>query len=77
MHSLPPVVSAKERQEAEAAGEPDPENVSPQDQIADANLPSGFDVTGDALPEPETEPDNKGGTTGNNDQDGYGQRRNR
>ncbi|GAA2174368.1 ATP-dependent zinc metalloprotease FtsH [Arthrobacter parietis] len=77
VHSLPPVVSAKERQEAEAAGEPDPENVSPQDQIADANLPSGFDVTGDALPEPETEPDNKGGTTGNNDQDGYGQRRNR
>ncbi|GAB3553030.1 ATP-dependent zinc metalloprotease FtsH [Arthrobacter tumbae] len=79
VHSLPPVVSAKERQEAEAAGEPDPESVSPQDQIADANLPSGFDVTGDALPEPETEPDDKGGTTGNtggNDQDGHAQPRN-
>ncbi|WP_309070111.1 ATP-dependent zinc metalloprotease FtsH [Arthrobacter sp.] len=65
VHSLPPVVTPREREEAEAAGEPDPESVSPQDQIADANLPADFDVTGDGLPEPETEPQDKGGTTGN------------
>ncbi|WP_323959963.1 ATP-dependent zinc metalloprotease FtsH [Arthrobacter sp. JZ12] len=64
VHSLPPVVTPKERAEAEASGEPDPDSVAPQDQIADANLPADFDVKGDALPEPETESDNKGGTTG-------------
>lgn len=64
VHSLPPVVTDKERKEAEEAGEPNPEDVPPQDQIADANLPDDFDVSGDSLPEPETEPDNKGGTTG-------------
>lgn len=79
VHSLPPVVTAKERQEAGAAGQPDPDEVSPQDQIADANLPSDFDVKGDGLPAPETEPDDKGGTTGtsgSNGQDGHGRRRN-
>jgi cell division protease FtsH len=64
VHSLPPVVTPKEREQAEAAGEPDPDTVPPQDQIADANLPGDFDVTGDNLPQPETEPEGKGGTTG-------------
>ncbi|NJC24352.1 cell division protease FtsH [Arthrobacter pigmenti] len=69
VHSLPPVVTPKERAEAEASGEPDPDSVSPQDQIADANLPRDFDVQGDGLPEPETESDDKGGATGTNRSD--------
>ncbi|WP_104053552.1 MULTISPECIES: ATP-dependent zinc metalloprotease FtsH [unclassified Arthrobacter] len=53
VHSLPPVVSAKERREAAANGQPDPDTVSPQDQIADADLPQDFDVSGNGLPQPE------------------------
>ncbi len=65
VHSLPPVVSPRERAEAQEAGEPDPSTVSPQDQIADANLPRDFDVRSDGLPEPESgNNDNDGGTTG-------------
>lgn len=53
VHDIPPVVSPRERAEAAAAGEPDPETVAPQDQIADADLPQDFDVSNDGLPEPE------------------------
>ncbi|MBD8042324.1 ATP-dependent zinc metalloprotease FtsH [Arthrobacter sp. Sa2BUA2] len=53
VHDIPPVVSPRERQEAAAAGEPDPATVAPQDQIADADIPKDFDVTSDGLPEPE------------------------
>ncbi|KQO03081.1 MULTISPECIES: ATP-dependent zinc metalloprotease FtsH [unclassified Arthrobacter] len=54
VHSLPPVVSKKERAEALESGQPAPESVAPQDQIADADIPSGFDVAGSDLPSPET-----------------------
>lgn len=53
VHSLPPVVSAKERREAVASGQPDPDTVSPQDQIADADLPQDFDVSSNGLPQAE------------------------
>ena len=53
VHSLPPVVSPRERRQAEQAGQPDPATVAPQDQIADADLPQDFDVSGTTLPEPE------------------------
>ena len=53
VHSLPPVVSAKERREAVAGGQPDPDTVSPQDQIADADLPQDFDVSSNGLPQAE------------------------
>nr|MBW4096366.1 cell division protein FtsH [Acidobacteriota bacterium] len=36
--TLPPVVSAKERREAAAAHQPNPDSVLPQDQLAHANL---------------------------------------
>ncbi|MCC3266216.1 ATP-dependent zinc metalloprotease FtsH [Arthrobacter gengyunqii] len=68
VHSLPPVVSAKERREAAANGQPDPDSVSPQDQIADADLPQGFDVSSNGLPQPEGSgsghPGNQGGAGG-------------
>lgn len=73
VHSLPPVVTRKERAEAQESGEPDPDSVPPQDQIADANLPNDFDVQSDSLPHPESEPDNKGGTTGTGGPNGSGQ----
>ena len=53
VHSLPPVVSARERREAAAAGQPDPDTVSPQDQIADADIPQDFDVAANGLPQAE------------------------
>ncbi|MPY12130.1 ATP-dependent zinc metalloprotease FtsH [Arthrobacter bussei] len=53
VHSLPPVVSKKERAEALESGQPAPETVAPQDQIADADIPRGFDVAGSDLPSPE------------------------
>ncbi|KPN18050.1 MULTISPECIES: ATP-dependent zinc metalloprotease FtsH [Arthrobacter] len=53
VHDIPPVVSPREREEAAAAGEPNPDTVAPQDQIADADLPQDFDVSGNGLPEPE------------------------
>ncbi|MHA7154482.1 ATP-dependent zinc metalloprotease FtsH [Arthrobacter sp. TMN-50] len=53
VHALPPVTSKKERAEAEEAGEPAPETVAPQDQIADAHLVGDFDVHGTELPAPE------------------------
>ncbi|MHA7273654.1 ATP-dependent zinc metalloprotease FtsH [Arthrobacter sp. TMT4-20] len=55
VHALPPVVSKKEREEASEAGEPAPETVAPQDQIADAQIVGDFDVHGNDLPEPESE----------------------
>ncbi|WP_026549341.1 ATP-dependent zinc metalloprotease FtsH [Arthrobacter sp. Br18] len=64
VHSLPPVVSRKEQADALEAGEPAPETVAPQDQIADAHLPGDFDVKGSELPSPESGgfDDGKGGT---------------
>ncbi|MBE0008393.1 MULTISPECIES: ATP-dependent zinc metalloprotease FtsH [unclassified Arthrobacter] len=62
VHALPPVVSKKERQEASEAGEPAPETVAPQDQIADARLVGDFDVHGSELPTPETGDASTGGT---------------
>ncbi|MBG6190821.1 cell division protease FtsH [Arthrobacter sp. CAN_A212] len=62
VHALPPVVSKKERQEASEAGEPAPETVAPQDQIADAQLVGDFDVHGSELPSPETGDASTGGT---------------
>ncbi|MCC9197449.1 ATP-dependent zinc metalloprotease FtsH [Arthrobacter sp. zg-Y820] len=53
VHTLPPVVSAKERREAAANGQPNPDTVSPQDQIADADLPQDFDVSSNGLTHPE------------------------
>ncbi|WP_028281454.1 ATP-dependent zinc metalloprotease FtsH [Arthrobacter sp. H5] len=64
VHSLPPVVSAKERAEADQAGEPDPNTVAPQDQIADANMPQDFDVQVSGLPEPESGDGSRGGKGG-------------
>ncbi|UWX97218.1 ATP-dependent zinc metalloprotease FtsH [Arthrobacter zhaoxinii] len=51
VHSMPPVVSRKERREAKEIGAPDPASVAPQDQIADADLPKDFDVSGNGLPQ--------------------------
>ncbi|MDM7991039.1 ATP-dependent zinc metalloprotease FtsH [Arthrobacter sp. zg-Y877] len=51
VHSMPPVVSAKERREAKEIGAPDPASVAPQDQIADADLPQDFDVAGNGMPQ--------------------------
>ncbi|MER1997274.1 MAG: ATP-dependent zinc metalloprotease FtsH [Arthrobacter sp.] len=53
VHDIPPVISPREREEAAAAGEPDPATVAPQDQIADADIPQDFDVSANGLPEPE------------------------
>ncbi|MHA7282602.1 ATP-dependent zinc metalloprotease FtsH [Arthrobacter sp. TMS2-4] len=53
VHSLPPVTSRKERAEALEGGQPAPETVAPQDQIAHANLPNDFDVHEGELPAPE------------------------
>lgn len=65
VHALPPVVTKKERQEASEAGEPAPETVAPQDQIADARLAGDFDVHGSELPTPETGDSSTGGTDAN------------
>ncbi|TKV28915.1 ATP-dependent zinc metalloprotease FtsH [Arthrobacter sp. NamB2] len=54
VHSLPPVTSRKERAEALESGQPAPESVAPQDQIADANIPRDFDVQSSDLPSPES-----------------------
>ena len=54
VHSMPPVVSPRERREAKEIGAPDPASVAPQDQIADADLPQDFDVSGNGLPQPES-----------------------
>ncbi|WP_026553181.1 ATP-dependent zinc metalloprotease FtsH [Arthrobacter sp. H20] len=54
VHALPPVVSKKEREEANVAGEPAPETVAPQDQIADAQIVGDFDVHDTELPSPES-----------------------
>ncbi|GAA1351932.1 ATP-dependent zinc metalloprotease FtsH [Falsarthrobacter nasiphocae] len=66
--SIPPVVTPKERAEAAAAGEPDPDLVAPQDQIAQAHLPSGFDQSDGDLPNPTQNPGEQplpgGGETG-------------
>ena len=70
VHTLPPVVSAKERREAAADGRPNPDTVSPQDQIADADLPQDFDVSGNGLPQPEGTGSGhagQGGTAGRTD----------
>ncbi|PPB48479.1 cell division protein FtsH [Arthrobacter pityocampae] len=53
VHSLPPVTSRRERAEALEGGQPAPETVAPQDQIAHANLPNDFDVHESDLPTPE------------------------
>ena len=53
VHSIPPVVSPRERREAKEIGAPDPASVAPQDQIADADLPQDFDVSSNGLPQPE------------------------
>ncbi len=45
---LPPVVTEKERMEAAAAGSPNPETVSPQDQLANAHLDGEVDAPGRA-----------------------------
>jgi cell division protease FtsH len=66
VHSLPPVVSRREREEAAQAGEPDPDAVAPQDQIAGAHIPQDFDVQETGLPEPESGDspvDGKGGAS--------------
>ena len=66
VHSMPPVVSAKERREAAANGQPNPDTVSPQDQIADADLPQDFDVSSNGLTKPEgTGSGSAGGGTAN------------
>ncbi|MEO6530173.1 MAG: ATP-dependent zinc metalloprotease FtsH [Specibacter sp.] len=44
--TLPPVTTDKERREALAAGEPAPESVSPQDQLASAHLDGAVDAPG-------------------------------
>ncbi len=41
---LPPVITEKERREAQAAGEPDPATVLPQDQLANARLDGAVDA---------------------------------
>ncbi|MBG6179082.1 ATP-dependent zinc metalloprotease FtsH [Arthrobacter sp. CAN_A1] len=66
VHALPPVTSKKERDEANEAGEPAPETVAPQDQIADAHLVGDFDVHGTDLPAPGSGngADGKGGADG-------------
>jgi cell division protease FtsH len=45
---LPPVVTAKERRDALAAGEPSPDSVAPQDQLANANMQGEVDAPGHA-----------------------------
>lgn len=46
---IPPVVTAKERQQALAAGQPDPTTVTPQDQLASAHLDGNVDAEGTRL----------------------------
>ncbi|AJT42353.1 ATP-dependent zinc metalloprotease FtsH [Psychromicrobium lacuslunae] len=43
---IPPVVTERERRDAAAAGEPDPDSVSPQEQLASANLLGPSDAPG-------------------------------
>jgi len=65
VHSLPPVVSAKERAQAAQNGQPNPDSVAPQDQIADADIPGDFDVHSSDLPSPDSggaAADGRGGT---------------
>ncbi|MFB9163947.1 ATP-dependent zinc metalloprotease FtsH [Arthrobacter psychrochitiniphilus] len=45
---LPPVITEKERREAAAAGEPNPETLSPEDQIAKAQLSGELDAPGNS-----------------------------
>ncbi|MUK01148.1 ATP-dependent zinc metalloprotease FtsH [Vibrio cholerae] len=54
VHSLPPVISRKERAEAIESGRPAPEDVAPQDQMAEADIPRDFDVQDSDLPSPES-----------------------
>ncbi len=54
VHSLPPVTSRKERAEAIESGRPAPEDVAPQDQMAEASIPRDFDVQDSELPSPES-----------------------
>ncbi len=63
VHSEPPVVTAKERAQAAAENAPDPVDVAPQDQIAQADIPQDFDVEQSALPEPESTDSDQGGHT--------------
>ncbi len=42
--NVPPVVTDKERREAAAAGEPNPDTVAPQDQLASAHLAGNVDA---------------------------------
>lgn len=46
---IPPVITAKERQQALAAGEPDPSTVTPQNQLASAHLDGNVDADGSRL----------------------------
>ena len=75
---VPPVVTAKERAEAEAAGRPDPSSVAPQDQIAGAHLPREFDQGDGDLPNPTHDPGDQhlpgdeGGIPGDGGQSGHG-----
>ncbi|KNC19205.1 cell division protein FtsH [Arthrobacter sp. RIT-PI-e] len=54
VHSLPPIISRKERAQAIESGQPAPETVAPQDQIAEADIPKDFDVQDSDLPSPES-----------------------
>ncbi|MCC3274128.1 ATP-dependent zinc metalloprotease FtsH [Arthrobacter zhangbolii] len=71
VHSIPPVVSPRERREAKEIGAPDPASVAPQDQIADADLPQDFDVSSNGLPQPENS--GQGGHSGHGGSSGSGQ----
>ncbi|WP_427016110.1 ATP-dependent zinc metalloprotease FtsH [Pseudarthrobacter sp. P1] len=44
--SIPPVVTEKERQDARDSGQPSPDNVLPQDQLANAHLEGHVDAPG-------------------------------
>ncbi|WP_026556593.1 ATP-dependent zinc metalloprotease FtsH [Arthrobacter sp. 35W] len=56
--SIPPVVTDKERRDALEAGEPNPDMVLPQDQLAKAHLQGAIDVSG---PMPGATPGHEGG----------------
>ncbi|THJ65137.1 ATP-dependent zinc metalloprotease FtsH [Arthrobacter echini] len=61
VHSLPPVTTRKERAEALESGQPAPNTVAPQDQIAAAHIPGDFDVHGSDLPSDESPGSDPGG----------------
>ncbi|WP_018134269.1 ATP-dependent zinc metalloprotease FtsH [Acaricomes phytoseiuli] len=61
---IPPVITERERRDAAEAGDPDPQTLSPQEQIAAANISGPADVPGSGSSEGGEVPPSSGGAGG-------------